>query len=128
METENLPAVLVVEDDPIIRMDAVATIEDAGLRAYGAKSADDGIRVMEKHEDIGIMFTDIDMPGSMDGIQLSFYVRDRWPSVRILVASGAVQPRDSELPDESMFFPKPYAMYEVIAAIIGTGNAPASYV
>lgn len=60
----RLPAVLIVDDDALIRMDAVDMIKDAGFRTYEAASADAAIVLLERHHDIGIMFTDIDMPGS----------------------------------------------------------------
>ena len=103
-----LPAVLVVEDEPLIRMDAVDVIEDAGFETYAAGSADAAIALMERHENIGILFTDIEMPGSMDGLKLAAYVRDRWPPVAILIVSGVVGMKASAMPTGSSFVSKPY--------------------
>lgn len=125
MSIESRPAVLVVEDEPIIRMDAVGMIEDAGFRAYEASSADDGIILLEKHPDIGILFTDIDMPGSMDGVGLTHLVRDRWPTTKILVASGALEKVKASLPHGAQFFPKPYPMQEIVAALYELAQSPA---
>ncbi|WP_138936202.1 response regulator [Roseovarius arcticus] len=110
MKIENrlLPAVLVVEDETLIRMDVVDIIEDAGFTAYEAGSADAAIELMERHDNIKILFTDIEMPGSMDGLKLAAYVRDRWPPVAILIVSGAVGMRESALPQGSSFVSKPY--------------------
>ncbi|MCF7701861.1 response regulator [Loktanella sp. M215] len=112
------PAVLVVEDEPLIRMEAVDMIEDAGFKVYDASNADAAIILMELHDDIGILFTDIDMPGSMDGMKLAAYVRDRWPPVAIIIASGKVDLKDMHVPEGSKFFPKPYPT-EHIAQILG---------
>ncbi len=108
MRSRPLPAVLVVEDEPLIRMDAVDMISEAGFTTYEASSADQAILLMEQHDNIGILFTDIDMPGSMDGLKLAAYVRDRWPPVVIIVASGNTGNYETMLPTGSSFFPKPY--------------------
>ena len=107
-EAKTLPAVLVVEDEPLIRMEAVDMIEDAGFKVYQAANADAAIKLMEKYDDIGILFTDIDMPGSMDGIKLAEYVNDRWPPVAIVIASGKIDFNLLQLPEGSTVFPKPY--------------------
>ncbi len=125
MSIESRPAVLVVEDEPIIRMDAVGMIEDAGFRAYEASTADDGIILLEKHPDIGILFTDIDMPRSMDGVGLTHLVRDRWPTTKIIVASGALEKVKASLPQGAQFFPKPYPMQEIVAALYELAQSPA---
>ena len=117
METAIPPAILVVEDMAVIRMDAVATIEEAGFRAYEAASADEGIRMLEKHPDIAVLFTDVDMPGGMNGLALAHYARNRWPPVEIIIASGAANPVKSDLPDRTHFLPKPYPMHHVIAVL-----------
>lgn len=107
METAQPPAILVVEDMAIIRMDAVATIEEAGFRAYEAASAAEGISVLEQHPDIAVLFTDVDMPGTMNGLALAHYARNRWPPVEIIIASGALKLDKGALPDRAHFFPKP---------------------
>ncbi|WP_045391440.1 response regulator [Falsirhodobacter sp. alg1] len=111
------PAVLVVEDEPLIRMEAVDMIEDAGFSTYSAKSADAAITILESHDDIGILFTDVDMPGSMDGLKLAAYVQGRWPAVGIIVASGIVNANDRNLPEGVAFFPKPYPTSRIIEAL-----------
>ena len=112
-----LPAILVVEDEPLIRMEAVDMIEDAGFKVYDAANADAAIILMELHDEIGILFTDIDMPGSMDGLKLAAYIRDRWPPVAIIIASGKVDFTNMQIPEGSTFFPKPYPT-EQIAAVL----------
>lgn len=123
MTTGSLPAVLVVEDEPIIRMDAVAMIEDAGFRTFEAKSADDGITLLMRHPEIGILFTDIDMPGSMDGLGLTHFVHKSWPTTKIIVASGAVDSVKTALPDGAQFFPKPYPMQQIVGALLEMASA-----
>ncbi|MFZ3584975.1 response regulator [Loktanella sp. DJP18] len=99
---------MIVEDEFLIRMDAVDMICNAGFKTYEASSADQAIQLMDQHRDIGILFTDIDMPGSMDGLKLAAYVRDRWPPVVIIVASGASGVDHMMLPTGASFFSKPY--------------------
>ncbi|MCF7701601.1 response regulator [Loktanella sp. M215] len=116
-ETKLLPAVLVVEDEPLIRMEAVDMIEDAGFRVYDVGSADAAVVLLERHDDIGILFTDINMPGSMDGLQLATCVKDRWPSVGIVIASGIIDYKEMELPKGASIFPKPYPTDKIAKAL-----------
>lgn len=110
-------AVLVVEDDPLIRMDAVSMIEDAGIAVLEASDADEAIGILESRSDITVVFTDIEMPGSMNGLKLAFAVRDRWPPVAIVIASGRVLPGPEEMPAEVIFLRKPYSERAIVAAI-----------
>jgi DNA-binding NtrC family response regulator len=100
--------VLVVEDDPVLRLMAAAVVEDAGFEPIEAASADEAVRILESRPDIRIVFSDIDMPGSMDGMKLAACIRDRWPPVRIILTSGHFSAKDVKLPERSLFFPKPY--------------------
>ena len=109
MNTAKRQVVLVVEDEALIRMNAAEVIEDAGYRVIEAAHADEAIRILETHDDITIIFTDIDMPvGSMDGLLLAAAVRDRWPPIRIIATSGRVEVRHGDLPVGSLFLSKPY--------------------
>lgn len=101
-------AVLVVEDEPLLRMDAMDLAEEAGLRAYGAANAREAIALLERHDDIRILFTDIQMKGSMDGLKLAHAVSKRWPPIQIMVTSGAVKVGADQLPENGLFFAKPY--------------------
>ena len=92
------PAVLIVEDEPLIRMGAVTLIEDAGFEVYEAGSADAAIALLERHGEISLIFTDVNMPGSMDGLKLAHYVRGRWPPIKIIVTSGHVKVTEETLP------------------------------
>jgi len=114
---QSRPVVLIVEDEPLIRMEAVDMIEEVGFRTFDVGSANPAISLMEAHDDIGILFTDIDMPGSMDGLKLAAYVRKRWPTVSIVIASGAVDVETLDLPEGAYFFPKPYPTDQIARAL-----------
>jgi two-component system, response regulator PdtaR len=100
--------VLIVEDDPLQRMLVADFVEEAGFVAIEAGNADEAIALLESRPDIALLFTDIDMPGSMNGLKLAHAARDRWPPIKILVVSGHVRLRPSELPSDSCFLAKPY--------------------
>lgn len=100
--------VVVVEDDPLVRMNAVMLVEDGGFTVLEAASADEAIALLEAHPAVRIVFTDVDMPGSMDGIRLAHYIRERWPPVHLVVASGKSLVPARELPRGARFLPKPY--------------------
>lgn len=109
--------VLIVEDEPLLRMDAVDFLEDAGFEVIEAAHADEAIRILRSRQDIAVMFTDIEMPGSMDGIKLAYIVRNGWPPVTIVITSGRVVPAQCDLPDNVLYLKKPYRPDEVIAAV-----------
>jgi two-component system, response regulator PdtaR len=105
--------VLIVEDELLIRMGAVLMIEDAGFEVYEAGTADAAIALLEVHEEIRLIFTDVDMPGTMDGLRLAHYVRGRWTPVKIIVTSGHVKVGKEALPAGAFFIPKPYDSAEI---------------
>jgi CheY-like chemotaxis protein len=110
--------VLVVEDEPLLLLEACDLVRDAGFEPVATSNADEAIRILETRTDICLVFTDVDMPGSMDGIKLAAAVRDRWPPIEIVVVSGFRIVDLSELPDDSRFFAKRYDSNEVIGALI----------
>lgn len=101
-------AILVVEDHPIIMLSALDLISTAGYEGIGAHSADEAIRILEARPDIRLVFTDVEMPGTMDGVKLAHYVRDRWPPIQLIVVSGKAIPDETRLPANTKFFSKPY--------------------
>jgi CheY-like chemotaxis protein len=109
--------VLVVEDETFIRMDAGEMLRAAGFDVLEATNADEAIQMLERDSDIRLIFTDIDMPGSMNGLKLSAAVRDRWPPVRIIATSGHFKIQAGDLPLDARFIPKPYQPREIISAI-----------
>ncbi len=109
--------VLIVEDEPLLRMLALDFLEDAGFAAIEAANADEAIRILEARPDIHVVFTDIDMPGSQDGLKLAAAVRDRWPPIEIIVTSGQNFPSPDRLPERARFFPKPYDTSQIVRTI-----------
>jgi CheY-like chemotaxis protein len=107
------PVVLIVEDEGLVRMAASDDLIDAGFTVLEAADADEAIRLLETHPEITILLTDIDLPGSMDGIRLAHAVRERWPPVKLVLVSGHQSPSADALPSESTFFAKPYDMTAV---------------
>jgi CheY-like chemotaxis protein len=108
LESSRRPVVLAVEDEPLILMLAIDMIRDAGFEPLRASNADEAISILENRDDIRIVFTDINMPGSMDGIKLTQAVRHRWPSVKVIVTSGVSGSELELLPEGSRFIRKPY--------------------
>jgi len=109
--------VLVVEDDFLSRLQAVNVVEDAGYIAVEAFNADEAIRILEARKDIRIVFTDIDMPGSMDGLKLAHAIRNRWPPIELILTSGHFDLSDTDIPERGRFFSKPYLDKEIISAL-----------
>jgi CheY-like chemotaxis protein len=107
MTTAN-PAILVVEDELLLRLMAVDIVENAGFEALSAATADEALCILEARADVRLVFTDIQMPGSMDGLGLAHAVRDRWPPVELIVTSGRTHIPAKDLPDGGRFFAKPY--------------------
>ena len=114
----NGPAVLVVEDDPLIRWTGADTLADAGFDVIEAQNADEALVILQARPDILVLFTDVDMPGTLDGLELAAIARRRWPRLHILIASGRRRPQPRQLPQNGRFVPKPYAP-EQIARDIG---------
>jgi two-component system, response regulator PdtaR len=114
----ELPAViLVIEDEIMLRELAVEVLQDAGFVALEAGDAKEAVGLLETRQDITVLFTDINMPGRMNGLELVHTVRKRWPSIKILVASGDVRPQLPDLPLDSIFLGKPYRGEAVIASL-----------
>src|SRR6201996_2660675 len=116
--------VLVVEDEMVLRIRAVDIVEDAGFTAIEAVNADEALSMLESRSDISLLFSDIQMPGSIDGLKLAHAVHDRWPSIKILLVSGEVKPSDEERPAESRFFGKPLGVDQMITELqemVGAG-------
>lgn len=109
--------VLVVEDEPLVRMDIADNLEDAGFSVVEAANAAEAIAALERDATIQIIFTDVDMPGSMDGLKLAAAVADRWPPIRIIVTSGHRTVEITDIPDGSVFFSKPYRATEIVNSI-----------
>lgn len=109
--------VLIVEDETFIRMDVADMLRAAGFDILEARDADEAIQLLERNSDIRLIFTDIDMPGSMNGLKLAAAVRDRWPPVRIIATSGHCKIQAGDLPVDARFIPKPYQPVQIVSAI-----------
>ncbi|MEO8320032.1 MAG: response regulator [Bradyrhizobium sp.] len=107
------PVVLIVEDEVLIRVDAVGSIEAAGFDVIEAANADEAIAILGQRSDIRLVFTDVHMPGSMDGLKLAHFVRDRWPPVKIVATSGHARISEQDLPQGGRFLPKPYTALQI---------------
>jgi len=109
--------VLVVEDESLIRTTAMDMVEEAGFKAIAASDADEAIRILESRDDIRAVFTDVQMPGSMDGLRLARVVRNRWPPVALIVTSGQSNVAEAQLPTGGRFLRKPYEAAHVGAVL-----------
>src|SRR5476651_1037104 len=111
------PTVLVVEDEMLLRMRAVDMVEDAGFTPVEAVNADDALAILESRTDIELLFTDIQMPGSMDGLKLAHAVHERWPLIKIILVSGQLKLTNEDKPADSRFFGKPLDVKQMIAVL-----------
>ena len=109
--------VLVVEDETFTRMDVVEMLRAAGFDILEAINADEAIQMLERDPAIRLIFTDIDMPGSMNGLKLAAVIRERWPPVKIIATSGHFKVQAGDLPADARFFPKPYQPAQIISAV-----------
>lgn len=110
-------SVLVVEDEVIIRMGVVDDLQQAGFLVLEAGSTDEAMSILAAHPEVQAMFTDVELPGAMNGLGLASAVHERWPPIRILVTSGRIRVCVRDLPDEAMFTPKPYNNDDIVSTL-----------
>ena len=115
--TASTPVILVVEDDEVLRLLAIDLVEDAGFTPVEAKNADEAVGILESRSDISLLFTDIHMPGSMDGLVLAHSVRQRWPPIKIIIVSGEFQLSENDMPADTRFLGKPYNTERMISEL-----------
>jgi CheY-like chemotaxis protein len=113
----KLPVVLIVEDEFLIRMDAIDMVKSAGFEVVEAESADEAIIILEDRPDITVVFTDVQMPGSMDGLKLAAAIRGRWPPIKIVATSGLRDIGHEDLPAGSRFLQKPYSPTQIVGVL-----------
>jgi CheY-like chemotaxis protein len=111
--------VLVVDDDALTLITAIMTVEDAGYIVISARDAEGAMRALLQHPQIAGLFSDINMPGAMDGLALAHETRRLWPAMQILLASGAVHPVASDMPDRGQYLRKPYTPSQVVSSLHG---------
>ena len=110
--------VIVVEDEPMVRMAAVGALEDAGFEVLEGKNAQAALLILKTEGGrVQALFTDVEMPGAMDGLMLARQIHLDWPLICVMVASGQIIPGAGEMPENSRFFKKPYNMGAVVAHI-----------
>jgi CheY-like chemotaxis protein len=111
------PLVLIVEDEALVRLVAASMLQDAGFDTLEADTAEDALQVLEEHEDVRVLFSDVQLPGAMDGVGLAYTVHDRWPGIGLLLTSGGVTLGHGQIPADGSFLPKPYNGQQVVAAV-----------
>ena len=110
MTLSTVPYALAVDDDPLILMDARDILEDAGYRCHEADDGDSAIELLSaKAEQIMLLFSDVEMPGSIDGFELAREVSARWPWIDIVIASGNITPGPGDMPQNATFISKPFS-------------------
>ncbi len=117
MDFDKPKTVLIVDDEEIIRMIGSNILELGGYRVLEAADASEALQRLEGGAEVMVLFTDVNMPGTPDGLGLARLVADRWPQVKILVASGDVRPGPAELPDKGLFLSKPYRADDLLALV-----------
>jgi CheY-like chemotaxis protein len=116
-QEQRCPLVLVVEDDDFLRLASSCELAENGFDTLVARSADEAVAILDEHESIDALFTDICMPGSMNGVALAHHVRERRPHAFLVITSGEALPQGEALPRNSRFVPKPYTMPDIAAMI-----------
>lgn len=109
--------VLVVEDETFIRLDAVEVLEEAGYEAIEARTGDEALAILQVRRDIDLVWTDVNMPGSINGLDLSKWIAVERPDIGVVITSGMVRPAASSLPSKTLFFDKPYSFEQILGAI-----------
>src|SRR5277367_1946469 len=114
--TSAKPLILVVEDEPLLRFNATDALEEAGFSVTEANNAETALEVLEARRDVRMLFTDVHMPGSFDGMELARQVHRRWPHILLMITSGRERP-SAEIPDNGRFIAKPYRHKELVGRV-----------
>lgn len=117
MESPRPATVLIVDDEDLVRLLGRDILEQGGYRALEAADAATALQCLEDGAEVLVLFTDVNMPGPLDGLDLAKLVNDRWPNVKILVTSGHMRPDRAELPEKGLFLSKPYRAEELLAML-----------
>jgi CheY-like chemotaxis protein len=116
-QAEERSKILLVEDEALVRMSSADLLEYAGYRVVEAEDAAEAVKALRENPDIRVLFTDVRMPGEMDGLELARLVHEKWPAIKLLVASGHHQLEDDDIPDDGRFLQKPYRLNAVLRDI-----------
>lgn len=115
--SKEVAIILVVEDEPLLRLAAIDLIEASGYEAVAAADATEAVAILEARNDIRVVFTDVDMPRGVDGMRLAAIIRDRWPPIKVIVVSGYLEDPGDQIPGETVFFAKPYREEQIVETI-----------
>ena len=118
-DTNVMTTILVVEDDTLVRMHGTDILEDAGYEVLEAANADEALAILNEQQDVHVLFSDVDMPGSMDGLDLARLVHKRWPHIHLLLTSGHHPVQSADLPDRGKFVRKPWSSEVLVERIQG---------
>jgi CheY-like chemotaxis protein len=116
-KTHQEPVILIVEDEELLRLHAADLLEEHGFRVVEARNADAALKVLEARDDVRLLFTDIQMPGALDGMDLAREVHQRWPHVLLVITSGQKKPAEAEIPDHGRFVAKPYSAAKLLGQL-----------
>jgi DNA-binding NtrC family response regulator len=120
------PVALVVDDEPLIRMSAADMVADEGFEVIEARTVDEAYRFLQDHPSLPLVITVIQTGGVMNGCELAWEVKRRWPHICVVVASGAVRPVQGDLPPSAIFVAKPISpdvVHEAIEEYCGQCDA-----
>jgi two-component system, response regulator PdtaR len=124
--TQTPPTILVVDDEGLVRQMSADELSDAGYRVLEAANSQEAIAILESGAGVAVLFTDVNMPGALDGLDLARLVHERWPKVRLLVTSGGAKMGPADVPDNGRFIAKPYSlqrMCSVVDELVERGQA-----
>src|SRR5271156_1842351 len=116
-QTPPEPLILVVEDEALLRLHAADLLEEHGFRVLEARNAAAALKVLESRDDVRLLFTDIQMPGALDGMDLAREVHQRWPGVLLVITSGQKKPAEADIPDHGRFVAKPHSAAELLGQV-----------
>lgn len=111
------PVILVVEDEELLRIHAADLLDDQGFAVIEAGNAAAALKVLETRDDVRLLFTDVQLPGAYDGLDLARQVHERWPNILLVITSGRARPARAEIPDDGRFVPKPYRADELLCEV-----------
>ncbi len=117
MDKKEPAVVLIVEDEFATRMAAADAVSDMGLQVREAGDADEALEEIERQPDVSVLFTDVEMPGTLSGLDLAEKVHHDWPDVELIVTSGGREIEDADLPDNGTFIRKPYKTSQLVKTV-----------
>jgi len=111
------PTALIVDDETLLRLHAADLLEDEGFSVLEAATAEEALELLAASPDVKLLFTDIEMPGQLNGLDLARRVHERWPHILLIVTSGRLRPDRGEIPEPGRFVAKPYRDEELLGQV-----------